>query len=277
MGLTKFVREVVRAPHYRLRPAEALRYAYAKWVFHRFRQNDPRAFLENIGIDANLALDGFERWRPQLERVISVVQNAKGGQGGISLEDGKILYGMTRALQPEYVIETGVAAGVSTCFFAAALMENGRGTLFSIELPPAGNHLRHNDGSVYSWQENGVGWAIPEEIRRSLGYRHRLILQDVRRALPEVLRALPYVDIFFHDDLHTPDHMLWEYEFVWPRLRPGGVLVSDDVNHGWIQFCANHRQNGTAFHNINRLCALRKPSRSAGESHRESRAVRAAG
>jgi hypothetical protein len=130
--------------------------------------------------------------------------------------------------------------------------------LFSIELPPSGNLLAHNDGSVYAWQERGVGWAIPEEIKLALGDRHQLILQDVRRALPELLNALPCVDIFFHDDLHTPDHMLWEYEFVWPKLRPGGVLASDDVNHGWIAFCNSQGRNGTAFNNVDRLCALRK-------------------
>jgi predicted O-methyltransferase YrrM len=269
--LIKFIREVSRAPHYRHRPAEALRYAYAKWMFYRYRQNDPRAFLEGTGIDIRLALDGFERWRPQLERVVSIVQGANDGQGGISLEDGMILYGLTRALQPEYLIETGVAAGVSTCFFGAALMENRRGTLFSIELSPAMSPLRHSDGSTYLWQEKGVGWAIPYEIKRSLGYRHRLILQDVRQALPEILRTLRYVDIFFHDDLHTPERMLWEYELVWPKLRPGGVLVSDDVNHGWIQFCDTHRQNGRALHNIERLCVLRKPFGSASESDGENR------
>ena len=266
MGLSKFIREVVSAPHYRHRPMEALRYGYAKWVFHRSRLTDPRTFLKGLGIDVDLALQGYERWSVLLKGVVFAVQEANDGQGGISFNDGTILYGFTRALQPDYVIETGVAAGVSTCFFGAALTENRRGTLFSIELPAADEPSLQSDGATYLWQKRGVGWAIPDQIRRSLGYRHRLILQDVRRALPEILGTLPYVDIFFHDDLHTPDQMLWEYELIWPRLRPGGVLVSDDVNHGWLQFCKNHRQNGPALHNIERLSALRKPFASIGES-----------
>lgn len=258
-ALTKFAREVAAAPHYRQRPVAALRYAYAKWVFRRFRQNDPIRFLQDLGIDVADALDGFDECRPQLESVVAMVKRESDGQGGISLNDGMILYGLPRALKPACVIETGVAAGVSTSFFAAALLKNNYGTLFSIELPPLGDRNRTlADGSLYAWHNRGVGWAMPASFKVGLGERHHLILQDVRRALPELLAKLPHVDIFFHDDLHTPDHMFWEYECVWPKLRPGGVLVSDDVNHGWIKFCNRQRRNGTAFNNVDRLCALRK-------------------
>jgi predicted O-methyltransferase YrrM len=63
------------------------------------------------------------------------VRAAPGQQGGIGPEDGRLLYGIVRALRPENVSETGVAAGVSNVFLNAALVENGRGRLFSIELP----------------------------------------------------------------------------------------------------------------------------------------------
>ena len=262
MGLTKFAHEVSQASHYRRRPIAALRYAYAKWVFRRFRQASPLKFLLGLGIDVDLAFLGFSKWSSRLESVVSSVQNGNDGQGGISFEDGKILYGLVRALKPDYVIETGVAAGVSTSFFGAALIENGRGRLFSVELPPeVSGHRALADGSVYAWHEYGVGWAIPDEIKHALGDRHRLILQDVRTALPSLLNELPYVDIFFHDDLHTPDHMYWEYDAVWPTLSPRGVLISDDANHGWIKFCVERGLNETAFHNVDRLCALRKGSK----------------
>jgi ribose 1,5-bisphosphokinase PhnN len=257
--LSKFAREVWQAPHYRRRPMAALRYAYARWIFRRFRQKSPLKFLQGLGIDVDLALLGFSRWRSQLEHVVSVVRDATDGQGGISFADGMILYGLVRALKPEYVVETGVAAGVSTSFFGAALVENERGRLYSIELPAeeaSGGALA--DGSVYSWHEHGAGWAIPSEIRRSLGDRHQVILQDARAALPELLRELPYLDLFFHDDLHTPDHMYWEYEAVWEKLSSRGLLVSDDVNHGWIKFCSEHKFGHSALHNLDRLCALRR-------------------
>jgi predicted O-methyltransferase YrrM len=260
-AVAEFVREIASAPHYRGRPVESLRYAYAKWLFGRFRQNDPLRFLESLGIELDFALDRFDRWRKCLQDVVEKVQDENSGQGGISFDDGLVLYGLARALRPKVIIETGVAAGVSTSFLAAALVENRCGQLFSIEMPPERTTRTFADGSRYAWRELGVAWAIPPIIKRSIGERHELILQDARVALPNVLRSLTYVDIFFHDDLHTPDHMLWEYESVWPRLCPGGVLLSDDANHGWVRFCRRQGFRGsTAFANLNRLCGLRKPA-----------------
>jgi predicted O-methyltransferase YrrM len=238
-----------------------LRFAFAKWLFRRSRVADPLDFLRKMGIDVRTSLQGFARWRPILEDALARLQREKDGQGGISLKDGIILFALVRAIQPEYVIETGVAAGISTSFLGAALIENGRGYLFSVELPANDkDELALADGSRYVWQERGVGWAVPESIKSGLLGRHSLVLRDVREALPEILARIPYLDLFFHDDLHTPDHMLWEYERVWPKLRPGGFLLSDDSNHGWIQFCNNHGFSRAALSNLDRLCVVRKPS-----------------
>jgi hypothetical protein len=259
LGLTKFVREVLASPHYRAKPAATLRYAFAKWTFRKFRRTEPEAFLREFGIDPKVAFEGFERWRRALELAVSNIAQAGAGQGGISMQDGMVLYGLARALRPDYVIETGVAAGASTSFFGAALIENGRGKLFSIELPTAKvTAAACEDGSRYEWQGRGVGWAIPMEVKRGLGNRCELILRDVRVSLPKLLERLPHVDIFFHDDLHTPDHMRWEYELVWPKLRDGGVLASDDVNHGWISFCERNGLGAHALRNIDRFCMARK-------------------
>lgn len=268
LGIAKFAREVLASPHYRARPAATLRYAYAKWMFRKFRQTEPEVFLQDCGIDSRLAFEGFERWRRVLEIAVEKIAKEGDGQGGISLQDGMVLYGLARALRPDYVIETGVAAGASTSFFGAALIENGRGKLFSIELPTTkATRPACEDGSRYEWQRNGIGWAIPMDVRRGLGNRCELILRDVRVGLPKLLERLPYVDIFFHDDLHTPDHMRWEYELVWPKLRAGGVLASDDANHGWIEFCDQNGLGDEALRNIDRLCMVRKTGyASAGQA-----------
>jgi Methyltransferase domain len=260
MKVTRFLREVATTPYYRRHPSAALQFAYAKWVFLRFRIHDPVAFLKTLAIDPVIAMDGFQKWLPTLQEVVSTVWRHQGHQGGVSLEDGTILYGLTRAMKPDYVIETGVAAGVSTSFISAALIENGHGALYSIELPPEESAARvHLDGSTFDWPENGVGWATPPEIKQGMGSRHTLVLQDVRVALPALLSHLPYVDIFFHDDLHTPDHMLWEFEVVWSHLRPAGFVVSDDVNFGWIRFSRQHRLWKHALYNVQRLAVARKP------------------
>ena len=35
--------------------------------------------------------------------------------------------------------------------------------------------------------------------------------------------------MFFHDSLHTPEHMRFEFDAAWPHVAPGGVLASDDA------------------------------------------------
>jgi hypothetical protein len=143
----------------------------------------------------------------------------------------------------------------------ADLIENQTGTLYSIDLPVVqGAQLDCADASHYAWPQRGVGWAIPTHLKAQIGIRHTLILEDVRTALPRLVSSLGGVDFFFHDDLHLPDHMLWEYEFIWNHLRDGGVLASHDVNMGWIRFCRNRRLCRQQLTNLNRLCAVRKAS-----------------
>ncbi|MCU1260363.1 MAG: hypothetical protein JWO80_3248 [Bryobacterales bacterium] len=262
MGMGQHIREITRTPYYRRSPLETLRYTYAKFCFSRYRLDSPEQFLKSLGLEPELALSGFEKWRSLLEGVVHSVRtrDAEGAHGGVSMEDGTILYGITRAIRPQHVIETGVAAGVSNAFLSAALIENGTGFLHSIELPPVLTaHTVMQDGSSYKWDATGVGWAIPPQIREAIAPRHSLILEDVKTALPRLLDSLPMVDLFFHDDLHTPDHMLWEYELVWPRLRPGGVLLSDDADYGWLRFCRHFSLGRDRFQNIQRLTGARKP------------------
>ena len=123
-------------------------------------------------------------------------------------------YLMCRLLEPELVVETGVAYGVSSAFVLKALEENGRGVLHSVDLPP----LRH--GYERFW-----GIAVSEALRS----RWRLHRGASGRVLPPLLARVKTVDLFVHDSLHTYRNMRREFELVWPRLRRGGVLVADDV------------------------------------------------
>jgi hypothetical protein len=115
-----------------------------------------------------------------------------------------------------------------------------------------------DDGSTYDWEARPVGWAIPEALRDRLGPRHEIVLEDVRTCLPRLLDREQAIDLFVHDDLHTPDHMRWEYDLVWPRLRPGGAIVSDDANHAWLAFSRSVRPHAEVA-NVDRMVGARKP------------------
>jgi len=249
--LGRYIREVLEAPCYRGHPIAALELGYAKWLFARARASDIDELFRALDIDPVKALQGFARWETLLAPIVSSIR--------ASMEDGALLYGVVRALRPAHVVETGIDAGISTSFICAALIENGTGELHSIDQPPgfSADHV-HQDGARYWWPDGTVAWAMPEVIRSAIRGRHHVDLRGTRAALPDLLGKLPVLDIFFHDDLHTPDHMLWEYETVWPRLRQDGLLISDDSNFGWVKFVRKMGLERRALLNIQRLTAIRK-------------------
>lgn len=251
------LKEIAGSSYYRTRPFASLQFLYSKWEFARRRVANPADMLEMMGLDSATALRSFDKWSETLMRIVSEA-GREPGQGGINMPEGKFLFGITRALKPKIIIETGVAAGVSSCFFIAALLENEMGELYSLDLPIDAAKLSCADASQYTWPVKGAGWVIPSDMRTRIGARHHLILEDVRSALPRLLNEIGSVDIFFHDDLHLPEHMFWEYSSVWTVLTEGGVLASHDVNMGWIRFCRQYGIPSSRLMNLNRLCAVRK-------------------
>lgn len=127
----------------------------------------------------------------------------------------RLCYAVCRLQKPSVAVETGVAHGVTTAFLLQALAENGTGTLWSIDLPP----LAENS-------DDQVGYFVPEQLRA----RWRLLRGRTRHLLPRLVSELPSIDLFLHDSLHTWRNMRWEFATIWPKLRAGGALLSDDVN-----------------------------------------------
>jgi hypothetical protein len=61
-----------------------------------------------------------------------------------------------------------------------------------------------------------------------------------RRRLPGLLEELSEIDVFVHDSAHTEANMRFEFETAWQAIRPGGVLVSHDIerNRAFVDFTA---------------------------------------
>jgi hypothetical protein len=102
----------------------------------------------------------------------------------------EVLYTIVRLIKPLIIVETGVQSGISSAFILKALEKNGRGVLYSIDLPdesliriiPATK--RHNLVS---------GWVIPAELKQ----RWHLILGKSKEKLIPLLSSLKEIDIFF--------------------------------------------------------------------------------
>ena len=132
---------------------------------------------------------------------------------------GTMLYTLCRNLNPDTVVETGVASGVSSTYILCALEENRHGKLYSIDL---------------TWEKQS-GWIIPDCLKR----RWQLVIGRSSEKLPPFLEKLGAIDIFLHDSDHSYQNMLWEYQTAWVYLKDGGILLSHNVddNDAFPDFC----------------------------------------
>jgi predicted O-methyltransferase YrrM len=127
---------------------------------------------------------------------------------------GRLCYLLCRMLQPQVVVETGVAYGVTSSYILLALSENAKGVLHSIDLPPLARDAARQ-----------VGRLVPVE----LSGRWELTIGSARTELPRTIHRAGGLDIFVHDSLHTYRHMQWELALALSRLQRGGALVADDI------------------------------------------------
>jgi predicted O-methyltransferase YrrM len=159
---------------------------------------------------------------------------------------GRWLYAAVRVARPNVIVETGVASGTSSWLILNALARNETGSLYSIDLPNRDPTRPYNVG-----EEGETGRVVPAELRG----RWKLTLADSKIALQELLAELGGADVFFHDSDHSYGAMTREFETVLPWLRPGGLIVSDDVqkNRAFTEVTRRHglrsfvfRKGGTA-------------------------------
>lgn len=167
--------------------------------------------IEELLSEPNLAQ--IEKWITERRGALPVRAPFAMSHNGDTLL-GRLCYAVTRAIRPAAVVETGVCYGVTSAYLLAALDANGKGHLYSIDLPPLAKN-----GDDY------VGWLVP----RNLQHRWTLRRGVSSRLLGPLVAEHGPIDLFIHDSLHTYKNMKSEFETAWPALRDGGVLISDDV------------------------------------------------
>jgi hypothetical protein len=136
------------------------------------------------------------------------------GFGGQMMSEYSAVYALVRLLEPETIVETGVADGTTSAYILQALEDNGRGHLSSIDVPSE----RLPPGKT-------PGWIVDTALR----HRWTLRVGPSSALLRPLLGDLGSVDVFLHDSLHTYDNMLFEYRTAWPFLKTSGLLLSHDV------------------------------------------------
>ena len=151
-----------------------------------------------VRVEGDLEALGAARWPFEGDRVLA-----------------RSVWCAARHSQPSSIVETGVARGVTSRVILEALHRNGRGTLWSVDLPP----LRD------PWFSESRT-AVPRELWDGWNY----VRGSSQRVLPGVVAEVGQIDIFLHDSLHTYRHMSFELDLAKRSLSPTGVIVADDVN-----------------------------------------------
>ena len=132
-----------------------------------------------------------------------------GGAGALEL-----IFYACEFTKAQNVVETGVAYGWSS--LAALLsLEKRNGTLYSSDMP----YLEQN-GDQY------VGYIVPENLKTNW----KLFRHADKESLPKILAEVPEIDVVHYDSDKAYEGMFWAYNELYPRLRKGGVFISDDIN-----------------------------------------------
>lgn len=132
------------------------------------------------------------------------------------------LYWLTRYSRPRAVIETGVAAGWSSRAFLAAIARNGRGRLYSSDLP----YFR------LPRPERFIGVLVEEELRSNW----TLLIDSDEVNLPRILAEAEVVDLFHYDSDKMASGREFAVRLVRDRLSSRGSIIMDDIwNDDWFR------------------------------------------
>lgn len=162
-----------------------------------------------------------------VEREIRAAHREAGRPGYAQIRAPFELYALVRLRRPDHVVEAGVSSGVSSAHFLLALSKNRHGQLHSIDWPTLqrGPKLGARESPVSIPPGRSTGWAIPERLKTGWDLR----IGRSEDLLPPLVRELPSIELFLHDDLHTPTHLAFELATIRPKLSRAAIVLADNT------------------------------------------------
>lgn len=143
-------------------------------------------------------------------RILKKVEVDLGGGGYYPL-----LYFFTRYLRPEFVIETGVAAGYSTQAFLKAMEMNKKGMLYSSDFP----YFRLKKPERY------IGILVEDDLKK----RWHLHTKGDSQNLPCIAAQISNIDIFHYDSDKTYSGRLFAMRTTEKLLHKDSIVIMDDI------------------------------------------------
>lgn len=178
---------------------------WAKW--HASNMNE---FAESLNIQNWKLTTSFSDKCNNLKNLHSSNLNPS-GPGAIDL-----LYFLTLTTKPTIIVETGVAAGWSSLAFLEAININGRGFLYSSDLP--------NQFAV----SNNI--FTPLIVPESLKVNWYLDLRGDEIALNCFIRQFSNIDIFHYDSDKSVQGRTAAFDLIRPLLCKGSIIIYDDID-----------------------------------------------
>jgi predicted O-methyltransferase YrrM len=160
-------------------------------------------------------------WSEAQEVSAGIAANARQILQGIDYDLGgggacPIIYFVTRRMRPATAVETGVAAGFSSCAFLAALDRNGDGgTLHSSDFP----RFR------LPRPERFIGILVAEPLRRNW----HLHIEGDEANLPRILGRVGRIDIFHYDSDKSYSGRRFVMNLIRDRMSDRGIILMDDI------------------------------------------------
>lgn len=146
--------------------------------------------------------------------------------GGTGRGRAVLLYVLARLARPSVVVETGCFTGWDSALLLQALDRNQHGHLYSVDLPAREGQFGLAGPGASLSPDVSIGYLVPDALK----HRWTLVVGDIRDELLPVLKEAQEVDLFYHDSDHSYDHVRWELDTALPYLRPGAVVVADDIS-----------------------------------------------
>lgn len=115
----------------------------------------------------------------------------------------EFLYGLIRAIKPKVIVETGTHKGLTSCYMAAALKDNGEGELYTAD--------------PFEWGAQGNFNKFPE-------------LPISYYQIPGKTLNIKNIDFLFIDGFHEKQEVLDEVNHFTPLLSPLAIVVFHDCH-----------------------------------------------
>lgn len=177
---------------------------------------DAASFMSKI--DSNLLIETHLFAKKIISESLPTVQQLAGK--GIDLGGGgsiDLIYFLCRFLKPNYVLETGVAAGWSSYAVLEALSENEKGFLDSSDLP----YFRIENPEQY------IGILVPERLRKLKNW-HLKTKGDTENLIGFLTGNKKYSIVHYDSDKRKKSRLDF-LKRIEPWLDNEAVLIMDDI------------------------------------------------